>query len=249
MRLRIKLLLLFLLAGLFTACTPGSTDTAPLSTLEVINLQITPELEHWMGLIGQCANSIEGIGVYTEVTTQAKLDISQTDLVLRLGQHKEKDPFTAVMGFEEVVLIGGNKVPIQTLSIESVRAIFSGEFSNWGDVPEVRQRDIVINQPIQTLSYPDGNILSQLFSISFLEKEPILSNPITYSTWEGLTRLLKENPWSIAYLLKSQLSEKQTPLIINNFDTAYAQQYVLAITNTEPEGKLKQLLLCLQNYQ
>lgn len=249
MTLRIELILLILLAGLFTACATGSTDPTPGQSLEVINLQITPELEHWMGKIGQCANSLEGIGIYTEIATQIELDISQSDLVLQLGQRKESDPYAAVMGFEEIVLIGGSEVPIQGLSIESVRAIFSGVITNWGDVPEVRQQDIIINQSIQTLSFPDGNILYQLFSISFLEKEPIQSNPITYSTPGGLTRLLQENPWGIAYLLRSQLAENQTELTIDEYDTTYAQQYVLAVTNTEPEGKLKQLLLCVQNSQ
>jgi hypothetical protein len=36
---------------------------------------------------------------------------------------------------------------------------------------------------------------------------------------------------------------------IGGIDPSFSKQYVLGITNIEPEGKLKQLLLCLQDPQ
>lgn len=247
MKFKISFLFLFILTVLSTSCNQTSTDATPAATLEIINLQITPELENWMPKIGQCAQTIEGIGIYTQILTQAELDINQTDLVLKLGQRDESDPYVAVMGFEEMVIIGGSEVPVDTLSIESLQAIFTGGISNWGDLPEVAAQEIEIDQPIQTLSFPEDHILAALFSISYLNAEPIQSTSILYSTTEGLTERLQENPYSIAYLLRSHKLESQDALDISNIDPAFTQQYVLGITDAEPEGKLKQLLLCLQD--
>lgn len=249
MKIKMVLLNFIIFTGLLTSCSQVDFDKTIAPSMEIINLQITPELEHWAPKISQCANTIEGLGIYTDYVVQPDLDISQADLVLRLGERSESDPYVAVMGFEEIILITGDEVPIDTLSIDSLRAIFSGEISNWEDIPDGRNQEVEFNQPIQTLSYPEGNILRELFSQTFLENKPIMSDPIIYSTPEGLDRLLEENPYGIAYLLQSQLLESQDPLNIRDIDPSFSQQYVLGITNIVPGGKLKQLLLCLQDSQ
>ena len=247
MKFRYAFLFLIIFTGLLTSCNQGLVDTSPVPTIEIINLQITPELEHWMPKISQCANSIEGIGIYSDILIQTELSISQADMVIRLGKQTESDPYVAVMGLEEITLLTGSEVPVEELSINSIRAIFSGEITNWGEVPEVRDQEIEINQPIITMSYPEENIVRELFRRSFLENEPIMSDPLIYSTPEGLNRLLQENPYGIAFTLKSHLLENQDPLEISDFNTSLAQEYVLVITNIEPQGNLKQLLLCLQD--
>ena len=247
MKIKMVLLTLIIFTGLLTSCSQVDFDTTMAPSMEIINLQITPELEHWAPKISQCANTIEGLGIYADKVVQTDLDVSQADLVLRLGARSESDPYVAVMGFEEIILTTGDAVPIDTLSIDSIRDIFSGEINNWGDIPEVRGLETGFNQPIQTLSYPEGNIIRELLSQSFLENEPIMSDPIIFSTPEGLDRLLQENPYGIAYLLQSQILENQNPMKIRDIDPSFSQQYVLGITNVEPKGKLKQLLLCLQD--
>jgi len=249
MKSKISFLFLIIFTVLGTSCNQTSIDATPAATLEIINLQITPELENWMPKISQCAETIEGIGIYTQILTQAELDINQTDLVLKLGQRDESDPYLAVMGFEEIVVIGGSEVPIDTLSIESLQGIFRGAVTNWGDLPEVSSQGIEINQPIQTFSFPEDYILAELFSISYLNAEPIQSTPTLYSTAEGLTKKLQENPYGIAYLLKTHTTNDHKIITIKDIETASAQQFVLAVTKNEPQGSLKQLLLCLQNMQ
>ncbi|HEY9122463.1 MAG TPA: hypothetical protein VIM80_05660 [Brevefilum sp.] len=234
---------------LLTACTGVVIEPSPEPTLELIDLQITPELAHWLPWVSQCAQSIDSIGIYTEIRTQESLDIDQTDLVLKLGQRDESDPYVAVMGYEELVPVGGREVPIDTISIESLQGIFRGSITNWGDLPEVIDQGIEINQPIQTLSYPQGHILQQRFSQSYLNSEPVQTEPILYSTVEGLSEKLREYPYSIAFLLKSHTNKDLKMISITGIETEAAQQYVLAVTKTEPQGRLKQLLLCLQNMQ
>lgn len=234
---------------LLTACNGVVIEPSPEPTLEIIDLQTTPELEHWLPWVSQCAQSIDSIGIYTKIRTQESLDIDQTDLVLKLGERVESDPYVAVMGYEELVLVGGSETPIDTISIESLQRIFRGDITNWGALPEIINQGIEINQPIQTLAYPQGHILQQLFSLAYLNSEPVQTEPILYSTAEGLSEKLREYPYGIAFLLKSHTNNDQKMITITGMDTKAAQQYVLAVTKTEPQYGLKQLLLCLQNMQ
>jgi len=234
---------------LLTACNGVVIEPSPEPTLELITLQITPELEHWLPRVSQCAYSIDNIGIYTEIRTQESLDIDQTDLVLKLGKRDEGDPFVSVMGYEELVLVGGSETTIDTISIDSLQRIFRGEITNWGDLPEVINQGIEINQPIQTLAYPEGHILQQLFSLAYLNSEPVQTEPILYSTAEGLSEKLREYPYGIAFLLKSHTNNDLKIIAITDMGIDATQQYVLAVTKTEPQGGLKQLLLCLQNMQ
>ncbi|MDT8382689.1 MAG: hypothetical protein RQ728_10610, partial [Brevefilum sp.] len=167
----------------------------------------------------------------------------------KLGERVESDPYVAVMGYEELVLVGGREIPIDTISIESLQGIFRGDITNWGDLPELINQGIEINQPIQTLSYPEGHILQQRFNLSYLNSEPVQTEPILYSTAAGLSEKLREYPYGIAFLLKSHTKNDLNLITITGLETEAAQQYVLAVTRTEPQYGLKQLLLCLQNMQ
>lgn len=249
MKHQIRQLFFIIFTVLLTACSSVVSEPSPAPTLTVIELQITPELEHWLPRVSQCAQSMDNFGIYTEILTHEALDTNQTDLVLKLGQREESDPHIAVMGYEEIVIVGGSETPIDALSIESLQAIFNSSITNWGDLPEVSDQGIEINQPIQTLTYPEGHILQKLFSLTYLNSESVQTEPILYSTCEGLSEKLQENPYAIAFVLKSHATDDHKMITITGMDTKAALQYVLAVTNSEPQGGLKQLLLCLQNMQ
>jgi hypothetical protein len=58
---------------------------------------------------------------------------------------------------------------------------------------------------------------------------------------------LIENSYGIGYLLESQVPDEIQTLTLSNSIPESAQVYVLAVTDQEPAGGLRQLLLCLQN--
>ena len=219
------------------------------SSIEVVNLQITPALVHWLPQVADCAEDIANFGIYTQVLPLSELNLDQADLILQLGKPIDSESHIAVMGVEEIGIIVGDQVPVSSLSIESVQAIYSGSILHWGKIPEVIDAGIEIDQPIQLLSYPEGTTLNILFKESYFDKEISPDNLLFFSTIEYLESLLQEHPYSIGYLLKSQFPAETRELTITGFDPQNAQHYVLAITPQEPLGNLRQLLLCLQNSQ
>lgn len=245
MNYRRILSLVIFCSGLFYACSSTGIDESTLSLLDVITLQITPELEAWMPKISQCAAPIPSIGIYTQVLTQEELSLDKADLVLKLGPREPDDPYIAVMGVEEIVVIGGNEIPTDRISIGTLQSIFSGAFRNWADLPEINET-ATKNQPIKTYTYPEDHILNDLFSTSFLEGEAIYSEAIYFASPNGLQRAFQEHPYGIGYLLKSQVPVEMNILEITGVDEVAALQYVLAVTLEEPTGTVKQLLLCLQ---
>jgi hypothetical protein len=242
---RLTLLTIFVLF-MAAACSRAQQTEQVLGQIEIITLQTTPSLEHWLPEVAACAGGIPDFAVVTHIKPLGELDLEQADLVLRLGDRLDSDPFVAVLGLERTILLAGTDVPVNALSLESLQGIFTGEIRNWSEVPEVKEAGLAINQPIPTLSYPDGHELRLLFQQAYLDDAILGADTLVFSTEAYLQSLLEANPYAIAYTLESRKPPQTQTLIIREFEPARAQHKVLAITPEEPAGKLRQMLLCLQ---
>lgn len=230
-----------------SACNQQNSLPTDESSLEVVDLQISPALDHWLPQISDCADGIPAFGVYTRVLPVTVSETEPFDLLIRLGPRRDEDVHVAVLGTETLSVVSGSEVPVSALSITSLQNIFSGEITNWGQVPEISEGELNLDQHIQTLSYPDEHPLRLLFGEVFLGENNISSQPIIFSTLERMSQVLEDTPYSIAYLLESQTPDNAKTLEITGFDPQAAQRLVLAVTPQEPQGNLRQLLLCLQD--
>jgi len=237
----------FILLMLVSACRQQNSLPTGESDLEVIDLQITPTLEHWLPVIAECADEIPAFGIYTQVLPLSRNESEPPDLLIRLGPRRDEDTYVTVLGMETITVVTGSEVSVSSLTIESLRDIFSGELTHWGQVPEIMGEEISIDQPILTLSYPDEHPLRLLFSKVFLEENEISSTPVVFSTPDRMGQILEDEPFAIAYLLESQTPDNVNPLEISGIDPQATRQLVLAVTPQEPQGNLRQLLLCLQD--
>ncbi|MFA7406664.1 MAG: hypothetical protein WCY93_02350 [Anaerolineaceae bacterium] len=244
-------LVAFVLAFVFilTACQPPIPEAQESIEPEVITVQVTPAVEHWLPRVTACAQEIPAFGVFVRVRPRADLVREDSDLVLRLGERMEGDGYVAVMGTEEIVLVAGKDVPIAALSLESLQAIYAGEISDWADVPEARVNPGAAAAPIMILAYPAGHEITLLFRRAFLHDAAIPNGVQTYSTVGFLEELLALYPTGIGFLLQSQVSEGMRIVPIEAEEPIASEQYVLAVTLQAPEGRLKALLACLQSAQ
>ena len=198
--------LLFLSLILMTAAVScGTADSPPeiLAQMEIITLQTTPSLEHWLPDVADCANGISDFAVVTQILPLADLDPGQADLTLRIGDRQESDLFIALMGTEQTVILAGRELPVASLSLGSLQRIFSGEITNWNQVPEVEAAGVEINQFITTLSYPEGHELRLLFQEAYLEDATLQSDALIFSSEAALGDLLERYPYALAYTLES----------------------------------------------
>ena len=119
-----------------TACQPPLPGALESVEPEVITVQVTPAVEHWLPRVAACAQEIPDFGVYARVRPRADLAGEDSDLVLRLGERMEGDG-SAVMGSEEIVLVAGRDVPTAALSLRACRRSTPGD-QRLVDVPEAR---------------------------------------------------------------------------------------------------------------
>lgn len=246
MKILCSLFVILVMLPTLAACSTEIETSSPQPSIEVNNLQIIPGLDHWMPQIAECANQTPYFAVTIEEKPVSALDIDQADLIIRLGDRTEDDPFVTLLGMEELVILTGESVPISSIGIESLRAIYLGKIYNWNDVPEVPPEDLSLQQPVLAFTYPDGTSLRSLFEESYLNGQPITGQAIILSTLTSAINFLKEFPYAIGYMLKSQVPVGIKNLPVTDFSSEANQQYVLAITPHEPEGQLRQFLLCLQ---
>lgn len=228
------------------ACSSATESLPTETTFEIIHLQISPTLQHWLADIATCAGDIPDFGITTEVMPDTAMNLNQADLILRIGDREETDPHVAVLGTEEIVIFTSEEINLDAISLESLQAIYDGSITNWRELPAFSGQDSETNLPITAFSYPEGNTLRELFISSFLSGKPIASRVEAFSTIDYLNRYLETNPYSIGYVLESQIPENARRIEITGFDHAAAEQYVLAITQEEPQGSLLQMLLCIQ---
>ncbi len=247
MKSRLSLLLLVALSLLLGACGTGSNSPTGEPALEIITLQTTPSLAHWLPEVAACANTLPGIGVYANIMPANDLDPSTADLTVRLGNPLDTDPFVTVLGTENLIIIAGPDAPVTSLSLESLQTIFTGEITDWRDVPEASDAGLTDNAPITLLSYPQGNDLRSHFVEIYLGSGRLTDNVKRFSTADFLTTLLVENPTAITYALASQVPSTAQVLPITGYESLSKDIYVLAISQNEPQGAIRSLLLCLQD--
>ena len=136
------------------SCTSGADLHATKADLEVIDLQIIPELQHWLPEIAACAESIPEFGITTHILPDNALALNSTDLIIRLGTRRESDPYVTVLGTEEIVIVIGANVPLSSINHNDLLNIYSGKMTDWGDET---------GSTIQTFSFPEGSTLQQIF--------------------------------------------------------------------------------------
>ncbi len=243
------LLLGAVLVVVVTACAPEAPVPVEQPPPEVVALQITPAVAHWLPMLAECAADVPNLGVSVQVLPRAELSLAEADLILRLGERLDDDPFVAVMGVEEIVIVAGSDVPVNSIKLADLQAVYTGTITHWGEVLQTGDHEGGRGQPIKPLSYPEGHEVEVLFRRVYLEDSSIAIEPQVFSTTAFLEKLLGLHTYAIGYLLESQVPEGVQILRVIPEDLVARIQYVLAITTEEPTGGLKQLLLCLQNVQ
>ena len=239
------LLLVIVIVMIVPACAPEAPVPVEQPPPEVVALHITPAVQHWLPMVAECAADIPNFGASVQVLPRGELSLADADLILRLGERLDDDPFVAVMGVEEMVILAGADVPVERISLDDLQAIYAGSLTAWGDVAQEAGRGQLINP----LSYPEGHELEILFRRSYLADSSILAEPQVFSTLDFLEKLLDLHPGAIGYALSSQLPDGARIIELTPQDQVASLHYVLAVTAEEPGGGLKQLLLCLQNVQ
>jgi hypothetical protein len=205
---------IFLLVSILilSACGPA----APSATPEVISVYSTDAAQLWLSELYDCAGTAS---VLSRVD-----DPSAATIVLRVGEPDALSSPAFQIDTEEILVVTQRQSPIQNLSLEGVRALFSG----LGD------------PSVQVWVYASGVDVQHVFNKSVMQGQNIASNARLAVDPQQMSDTLVNEPNTVGILPRHwKVGDSREVFSVGTVP-------VLAITPAEPQGAIQQLIACLQ---
>lgn len=205
--------LLFAIVLLLVACTPAVN---PTPTPQVITVYASPITQPWLLDAYQCAQK------YQLILSNVN-DPAQAEFVIRMG---EPDTLTALayqIGREDILIMAHSASPLQNLTLEQTRALFSSPAAQ-----------------AQVWLFPAAEDIQQVFAREVMQSAAITSRARLALSPQQMSDVLKTDKNAIGFLPRHWKTETMRE-IFNLADVP-----VLVLTESEPQGALKELLGCLQ---
>jgi hypothetical protein len=217
---------LILASFLLPSCN-SATQTVPA---EPITVQYTAAAAPWLTDLYDCA----GANVVTSEQRAANfLDLQSVNMAIRIGQSANLTSPAYQIGSDQLLVIVNPHNPIDALTAEQVRGLFTGQVLNW---QEVNGSDA----PVQVWVFSFDDDIQQIFEQTALGGSLVTS----------LARLAAD-PDQMAKAIASDVNA--VGILTFHWNTANvsavytgASMPVLALTPTEPQGLVQELLACLQ---
>jgi hypothetical protein len=227
---------------LLTACA-GPPRATPAPTPVMLNVALTPSLRPFTEALHTCAATHPEFVINVFETPASALENQTTDLILRLGGTPSKG-YAAPIGEEGLVLIVNASNPVLTISVEKLRGIFLGRITSWVEIGGEQQ-------PVQVWVYPDGDDAREILDAAIFPGDSLTPGALIAPDPQAMVEAVGDDPFAIGYMPQTWLTqasriEQVRPLSIDQKLVEKLHQPVLALSRDEPEGSLRQLLICLQ---
>jgi len=241
----LKRFLLFGLVLVLSTCgTPDVSTPAP--TPEAIGVIYSVALQPWADKVAYCASNNPLIALYFTHSDTLDTNLVDNDIFLELGETSQdvQESKLFQVGWEQIVVVVNKDNQLSQLS-DDLKSIFTGQVSKW---------DNASNQPIQIWVMPEGDPTRTIFDNAVMGTQPISSEAMLAPDPAAMLEAISGNIDSIGYLPRSFLNVRDSAFAskvkILQLDTsleAELHQPVIAITKNDPEGLLRNLLVCLQS--
>lgn len=201
---------------LFTLLLVGCAPAAAPSTPQIISVYSTYAAESWLFELYDCAG--------TSSVLNRVDDPFIADIVLRVGEPKILSSFAYQIDSEEILVVTHRQSPLNNMNVDEVRALFAGQ----GD------------PSLQVWVYASDADVQQVFDQLVMEGRAVMSSASIAATPEQMVALLVNAPNTVGILPKHwKMGDSRFIYTISNIP-------VLAITQNEPQGTIRELIACLQ---
>jgi hypothetical protein len=206
---------LLVLVVLVTACARPQ-ETSSVIPPPVVSVYTSPAAEPWLQDVYACAREVS-------VVIRLSASESAADIRLRLGEPKTLSTPAYQIGAEDILIVTNRDSPLEGLTVEEARALFSQGRENvelWvyassADVQEVFEREVLFGERIHPLAR--------------LALHP-----------QQMLDILSNEKNAIGILPRRWMNETMREVF------RLAGVPMLAITPGEPQEAVKELLACLQ---
>ena len=160
-------------------------------------------------------------------------DPQAADIAIRLGLPDQLSSPAFQIGTDDVAVIVQSQNNIDNLTADQVHSIFLGQVTNWKDVGGA-------DMPVQVWTYAQGEDIQQIFEQNVMNNQPVTSLARLAVSAQNMSDSVANNAGSIGFLPRS--------LETANVHDVYkvASEPLLAITKSQPQGAVNDLIACLQ---
>ena len=210
------LVILFLL----TACAPATIIATP----QLVKVYVTSAASSRLTDLYNCSTP----------ATAILLSVPQSaDITIQLGQPDSLSSPAFQIGTDDVAVIVQSQNNIDNLTADQIHSIFLGQVTDWKDVGGS-------DLPIQVWTYAQGEDIQQIFEQNVMNNQPVTSLARLAVSAQNMLDSVGNDAGSIGFLPHS--------LETANVHDVYkvASEPLLAITKSQPQGAVNDLIACLQ---
>ena len=194
-----------------------------------------------------CASQQPGVGLATSEIPANHLEISKSDLALRLGKPVSFGGFSAQAGSEDLVLIlhPTNHAGVQ---IADAFRIYSGQVHSWDELSnEGGSQPTSQAMPVHAWRYSPGDDIQEGFAALFpagsemADRLPVAPGP------REMVDAVASDPGAVGFIPRSFATPKVR--VVASEKLALQALPRLILSESEPQGPARVLAACLQKRQ
>ena len=192
------------------------SPNTPLATPQLVTVYSTSAAQPWLAPLYDCAGSS---AVLTRVD-----DASSADIVLRVGEPGFLDSSVYQIDTEEILIVTNRQSPVQNLTLIGARALFTGRE----------------DPAVQVWVYASGEDVQQVFDQAVMAGGSVTPSAKLASDPQQMSDTLVRESNAVGILPRHW----KVGDVREVFKVATVP--VLALTKSEPQGVIQELIACLQ---
>ncbi len=209
---------------------PSCNSATPTTPAEPITVQYTAATATWLADIYGCAGANV---VKAEQRAADFQDPQSVDLAIRIGQPANLTSPAYQIGSEDILIIVNRQNPINRLTAEEVRGLFTGSVQTWQEINGS-------TAPVQVWVFSSGEDIQQIFERTALSGSPITSVARLATGMEEMEQAIANDVNTVGILPRHWKMGNVSDVF------TVATVPVLALTAVEPQGAVQDLIACLQ---
>jgi hypothetical protein len=227
------------------ACTQITLSDLPEKP-DLLQIYIPISLANLTPELNRCSQEIPDLTIVVQEAPSLPTLISPGDILLSMSPI-EQPAQTFQLSRDEISLIVHPSNQLKSLSLTGLRALYSGNIRQWSELPPGMcgncQVSLLPSSAVEPWGYPAGFDIQTVFEsgVGFL-----ISQNLTHTAPnpKAILESVSRNPGAIGFLPRRWIDQSVRPITIT--DQHPLTFPILATTSTEPTGKERDFLLCVQ---
>ena len=233
-----------LLISFFSQPGTAAAESAPVNAPIIITYQssaswLVPEMQ-------ACSVQMPDLQILINRADTAVYP-SDSDVHVSYGEISPTAANTFQIGKSQLVAVTADNNPIQTLSLDALKEIFSGEIATFADLSDRCPQCAISENAADTINiwiYPEDDAISYAIEEQLQVNFP--STAFVAPTVLQMGQVLAANSFSIGFLPAPMVGEGLRPIEITDSGTIDLILPILASSMEEPGTPITQFLQCLQ---